>query len=399
MSEPDFSRPPEEVTRFLAAKGVKPSWSWRDFSFDEHAHAFTVAKSAGFDILQDIKGELEKAIAGHMDFEEFRKNLEPLLKAKGWWGQKHLPDPLTGEVKKVQLGSARRLRTIHWANTRTAYGAGQWERARRTREVLPYLVYVISTAEKKRPLHMSWVGTMLPVEHPWWSTHYPPSAWGCMCRVRQASQSEAEASGYVDDQPAPDDGYTSFTNRRTGEVVQVPRGVDPGWGQNPGQQRLKQASDLLAGKLDAMDAEARRIAAVDLSGSWLFRRFVAGEIPYDAASADIANVARGKLSVPFAVLPEAVAAALGADTRVLRLSLADAQRLAQAQAGAGGEAASDYAVVQRLLDQPESVETILSGVMLRGTVDGAAWRLQLRRDTEAAGAVFLESLTREPGGH
>ena len=94
-----FAKPPAEVLRFFDAKGVKPSFDWRDFSFEEHAHAFTVAKSAGYDILGDVKGALSKAIHERQDFADFRKELEPLLEAKGWWGKKIKRDPLTGEAK------------------------------------------------------------------------------------------------------------------------------------------------------------------------------------------------------------------------------------------------------------------------------------------------------------
>ena len=131
---------------------------------DEHAHAFTVAKSAGFDVLRDIHEALAKAIEERQDFSEFQKGLEPLLRAKGWWGKAPAIDPLTGKEKLVQLGSPRRLKTIYWANVNTAYAAGEWERTWRTRRVLPYLEYLISTAEHKRLEHLAWVGTVLPVE-------------------------------------------------------------------------------------------------------------------------------------------------------------------------------------------------------------------------------------------
>ena len=38
-------------------------------------------------------------------------------------------------------------------------------------------------------------GTLLPVDDPWWQTHYPPNGWGCKCWVRQVSRREAERLG------------------------------------------------------------------------------------------------------------------------------------------------------------------------------------------------------------
>ncbi|MGD0641465.1 MAG: hypothetical protein ABSC22_12015, partial [Roseiarcus sp.] len=110
-----FDHPPAEVQRYFDAKAIKPSFDWRDFSFDEHATAFTVAKSAGYDILGDVKDALSKAIRERQDFGEFAKGLEPTLKAKGWWGKALQVDPASGEERVVQLGSPRRLQTIYWA--------------------------------------------------------------------------------------------------------------------------------------------------------------------------------------------------------------------------------------------------------------------------------------------
>ncbi len=375
MADP-FAHPPNEVTRFLEAKGVKASWDWRDFSFDEHATAFTVAKSAGYDVLGDIKGALEKAIRDREDFEVFRDRLKPILQAKGWWGRKEVVDPVTGETKLVQLGSTRRLRTIYWANTRSAYGAGLWEKAQRTKRVLPFLIYVISTAEHKRELHLTWVGTVLPVDHPWWDTHYPPSAWGCMCRVRQVSEIEAEDLGYDPDADPPDDATYAWTNKQTGEVVRVPLGVDPGWGRNPGKVRHENVGKLLVDKIEAMDEETRRIAIEDLRGGWLTRRIVGGEVPFDPASTDVANVARGKLVAPVAVAPDGVAAALNLPSRVVSVSIADAAALAKAVPG--GLPA----------DWPEQLQTALdAGAVTRGgtSVFGVAIAgrlLRLRADAE-----------------
>ncbi len=397
MSDP-FATPPNEVLRFLRAKGIRPSWDWRDFSFDEHAAAFTVAKSAGYDILADVKGALDRAMADREDFEVFRDRLKPLLQAKGWWGEKLETDPATGEQKLVKLGSSRRLRTIYWANTRTAYGAGQWERAQRTKRVLPYFIYVESTATEKRPLHLTWVGTILPVDHPWWDDHYPPSAWGCMCRLRQISEYEAIKLGYDPDKPPPDDGLFYFwENKRTGEVARMPLGVDPGWGRNPGKVRQENVSNLLMGKLDAMDADSRRAAIADLAGSWLFRRMVAGDVPYDPASTDPANVARGKLTAPVSVLPDDLGRAIGATTRVVRLSVADAAKQFRQRRTRDGELSTPaeiYPIVQALIDRGEAIRQGDRDLVVQGDVDGAHWIAVLRRAETAPDEVYLKSFHR-----
>ena len=65
------------------------------------------------DLLADIRAEIDKAIAEGRTLRQFRKDLMPILQRRGWWGKKKMKDPLTGKVVSAQLGSPRRLRTIH----------------------------------------------------------------------------------------------------------------------------------------------------------------------------------------------------------------------------------------------------------------------------------------------
>ena len=104
--------PPAEAIRFFERKGYAIGFDWRDVWQHEHAAAFTVAKAMRVDILEDIRGAVETALKDGTTFADFKKNLEPTLAAKGWWGRKTMVDPLTGERKIVQLGSPRRLRII-----------------------------------------------------------------------------------------------------------------------------------------------------------------------------------------------------------------------------------------------------------------------------------------------
>lgn len=247
--------PPAEAIAYFRRKGYRISFSWQDVYAVEHARAFTVAKAMSLDILEDIRAAVDKAISEGVTFQEFRRSLEPTLQEKGWWGQKRITDPLTGEEREVQLGSPRRLRTIYDVNLRTAYAAGSWERIQRTKERRPYLRYVAILDGRTRPHHRGWHGTVLPADHPWWQTHYPPNGWGCRCSVQQLSERDLERFGYsVTDDP-PDTGLTrTWTNPRTGEIRRVPLGIDPGWDYNPGMAGEEHAARLLAEKVAAVDA-------------------------------------------------------------------------------------------------------------------------------------------------
>ena len=107
-----------------------------------------------------------------------------------------MTDPLTGETRIVQLGSLHRLRTIYDTNIRMAMAKGRWERIERVAQHRPWLRYVGVLDSRIRPEHAAWHGTVLPWDHPWWRTHYPPNGWRCRCTVIQLSDEELKEFGY-----------------------------------------------------------------------------------------------------------------------------------------------------------------------------------------------------------
>jgi SPP1 gp7 family putative phage head morphogenesis protein len=227
--------PPEEAIAYFRRKGLAEGFSWMDVWEAEHARAFTVAKAMSREILEDIRAEVDRALAEGRTLAQFREALTPVLQAKGWWGRQEATDPQTGETRPVQLGSPRRLRTIYEVNVRTAHQAGRWERIQRVKASMPYLRYTAVMDGRTRPEHRAWHGTVLPVDDPWWDVHYPPCGWNCRCTVTQMSERTLERRGYaVTERPAAFPARP-FTNRRTGEVTTVPGGIDPGWAYNVGK--------------------------------------------------------------------------------------------------------------------------------------------------------------------
>jgi len=250
MSEPRYNfnpGPAPEVVRHIEQKGLRPSFDWRDVWAEEHAIAFTVAKSTGFDILEDIHEAIHAAVELGQPFEQFRTQLEPRLRARGWWGRREVTDPATGEVKLAELGSRRRLRIIYEANMRSARAAGQWERAQKTRRMLPFFLYRLGPSRQHRPQHVAWDGLILPVDDPFWDTHYPPNGWGCKCWLRQISRREAARLGGPG--AAPDITWRDYHNPRDGRTYRIPDGIDPGWHTNPGKARAAATLGRLVQKM------------------------------------------------------------------------------------------------------------------------------------------------------
>lgn len=366
MEAPEiFKTAPREVARYFDAKDSRPTFDWRDIAPEEHAFTFTVAKSSGFDILDDIRAGLTDAITNRVPFDQFRQNLTPLLVSKGWWGQKLAIDPETGEEQLVQLGSPRRLKTIYWANTRTAFAAGEWERTQRTKDFLPFLVYELSTAERKRLEHKRWVGIVAPVDHPIWDRLYPPNGWGCKCRIRQITRREAIRLGWREDEPVAVITEKPWTNKRTGKTVMVPEGVDPGWDTNPGKLRAQNVSRFLNERVDAMPQARQRIAIDDIVQSPILTAMAEGKMP--------------KAFLPVAQLPARVAEEFDASSAVVRLSSDSIGHILHDH-HQRGLAVADIRSAISVLVRPSAVirRPGVNSVIVVGTANGEWWRLAVK---------------------
>ena len=322
------------------------------------------------DILEAVRGEVDRAIADGIAFGEFHESLEPRLRSLGWWGRQPMVDPETGEIRVVQLGSPRRLHTIFDTNLRTSYAAGRWERIQRVKESSPWLRYVAVQDSRTRPEHMAWHGTVLPVDHPFWRTHYPPNGWKCRCTVEQLSDRDLEEFGLSpSDGPPEGSGETRpWLNRRTGETARVPLGIDPGFSHNAGIANVgRDAADRLIRKIDAAPPALARAAVGIPWNTPLFRRHLSGASNGDWPVASVEDAA--------------LKSALGAKSGVVRLS---GETAAKQMVTHHDLAPADYALVQRILDEGElfterkrhaagflQVDGKIWSAVVKGTGDGS----------------------------
>lgn len=244
MAEKSDAIIPKEALAYLRAKKFATGFDHRDIWRDAHATAFTVAKAMQIDVLESIRDALDQALAEGRTFDQFRKDLTPTLQRLGWWGEQDEVDPVTGETRTVQLGSPRRLKTIYDTNMTIAYQSGQWQRIQRSKAAFPYLKYVLGPSKEHRPEHAAWAGTILPVDDPWWTTHRPRNGWGCQCDVVALTEIQAKREGISD---APPIKTRKWENARTGEIVNVPVGIDPGWDFNPGEVAHEEYSARIFG--------------------------------------------------------------------------------------------------------------------------------------------------------
>jgi SPP1 gp7 family putative phage head morphogenesis protein len=168
--------PPEKAIDYFKSKGFVFSWDWEEIWQDAHSRAFTVAKALRLDVLQTIRDELQKAFDEGMMLRDFQKDLEPKLKALGWWGKQTIGDE-TGATT-VQLGSPWRLQTIYDTNMSTSYMSGRWKEFIENTDDRPWFQYVAVMDSRTRPSHRALNGKVFRYDDPFWDSFWPPNDWG-----------------------------------------------------------------------------------------------------------------------------------------------------------------------------------------------------------------------------
>jgi SPP1 gp7 family putative phage head morphogenesis protein len=179
-----FGVKPERAIAYLEEKGMKISFDWHEVLDDAHNRAFTVAKAMKLDILQDLRDGVSKAMDEGLTFRDFQKNLEPTLRAKGWWGYKEVLNKATGELRMAQLGSPRRLEIIYEQNVQSIYSAGRYRSQMDFAKSRPYWMYVAVMDMRTRPTHAAMNGQIFRYDDEIWNSFYPPLDFRCRCRVR-----------------------------------------------------------------------------------------------------------------------------------------------------------------------------------------------------------------------
>ncbi|MEX3690123.1 phage minor head protein [Paraburkholderia sp. BR14263] len=250
-----FKMPPEQAIEYLKSKGVVVSDGWTDLWREAHSRAFTVAQSAGFDVAGDIRDALVKALEDGQPYEEFRKDVEPVLRAKGWWGK--AIDPETGEITKmypgttrpVEYGTPARLRLIYEQNLQTAYMAGRFRAMMAAADSHPFWQYTAVMDSRTRPAHAAMHGRVFRYDDVAWGVVFPPCGWGCRCRAIPLSYRDVERDGLTVESAAGHIEEVTVIDRR-GQPRLLPNGQpmtvrqirlpdmprpfrpDPGWDYN-----------------------------------------------------------------------------------------------------------------------------------------------------------------------
>lgn len=374
-----LNQPPEAAVEFFRAKGLELTWNWHDQWRDAHSRAFTVAKLARLDILQDIQDAVQRALDTGEAEAEFKKRMGALLQQKGWWGKKIVVGA-DGQAEVVQEGSPRRLSTIFRTNLQSAYMAGRWKQFAGEAAEAPYVQYIAIMDGRTRPAHAAFHGKVFRIDSPVWQVIAPPNGINCRCRIRNLSAAEmltqrlkAETDARIETRR--DVKIAPVTDRRTGELdpdkltrrgVSIPDPADPskrltlfpdaGFDYNPGAGPA--LGDLPARKLDAARPLLAAQVVRDLVRGPAFARW------YGHPEGDY----------PLVVLPDADAQSIGAMTHTGLLSSETAEKQAR--------------------EHPEM--TPAEYALAQDVIDGATAK---RKDSPASLVYIREEPSADAGGH
>jgi len=212
---------PEAAIEYFVGKTRIGTTHWTDVWRTAHARAFMVAGAASDALLKDFQDAIAQALIDGTTLADFRARFDEIVEARGWV-QPHEP--------------GWRASIIYETNLAMAYSAGEYRQLSDpdTLTAYPYWQYVHSGSLHPRRQHLAWNGLTLRADDPWWDSHYPPNGWRCGCRVRPMNGRGLSRQGKAGADIAPDEGTRPWRNPRTGEVSEVPVGIDPGFDYNPG---------------------------------------------------------------------------------------------------------------------------------------------------------------------
>ncbi len=104
-------------------------------------------------------------------------------------------------VLDVDLTKAQRDTAIR-NNVQVAYNRGRWTQQQQSSRIT-HLMYLTREDSKVRPTHAAINRVVLPKDHPFWRTHYPPNGFNCRCVAFGVDAEEAKRIGITDDKDIP----------------------------------------------------------------------------------------------------------------------------------------------------------------------------------------------------
>ena len=223
----------EEAIDFLRRRLALPGDRYEELIREIDAAATDRARGMSDALVRDILAAALDAIAEGGAFGAFLDDYSEAVVRHGW---------AAADDQETPYRAALAFRIM----TAQAYAAGRWRQIQRLKHVRPYLRYVhvdpLLTQAGSREEHAGWHGVILPLDHEWWLSHYPPNGWNCRCYAMSLAERDLARYGWsVRPEPPEDRTVIRFVRGRDGvrRPVETPAGIDPGFGYNVGVAGLR----------------------------------------------------------------------------------------------------------------------------------------------------------------
>ncbi len=364
--------PFREAVSFFREKARVPTQRWNDVWRGEHSQQFMVAGATSDALLRNFQDAIAKALERGTTLAEFRKDFDSIVDKHGW----------------SHTGSRNwRSRIIYETNLATSYSAGRYAQLTEpeTLAAFPFWQYKHSGSAHPRLQHLAWDGLTLRADDPFWATHYPPNGWRCGCRVVPRDAEDLRRVGKSGPDAAPPMQYRPWRDKVTGQVHQVPIGIDPGWDYNPGLAKAR-------GETTPVTSDPMQKLPLPSSPRAPDKGAPLPAVP--AALQAFLDKPEGSFSL--GELPEQLQKALGSDTREVMLSADDvAKQRGETGRSAGHPELEDkhYGLLPLLVRDPtvSLVNRDQRVLLLRRS--GGVW-MAVVKTTRAADENYLISFRR-----
>jgi hypothetical protein len=391
-TSPVFGQPFKEQVAFFKQKLNLPTEHYDDILHSQHDRAFIVAGAMKAELLTDLRESVRAAIEDGETLAQFRQRFNSIVKKNGWTGW-------AGEGSEV--GVAWRTKIIYATNLRTSHAAGRWQQMTDpdVMAMRPYWRYRHTTVEHPRMQHKQWDGLILPAKHEWFLTHYAPNGWGCNCRIETLSKRDFQKLGKSAPDKAPNDG-TYQTTARDGSIIELPNGVQYGWGHAAGatwhpdlnRYPYQIAKDYV--KENMKDGVFER---------WLKR--IDTQVKEEIAKPDYKDLPKEQIieklrkldrreEYPIAIIPEKFQKILGLNTQVLLFSEYDAVKQAYSRLDDKNFTIDAYQDVQHILEDPNQIvrETLQGNQQMTVWLQrGKHSYIAILQQTKTGKGLFLKS--------
>ena len=171
-----------EALRYAQQRKILLSDEFYSLDLKTRQMATTVSFLSSLEQIETVIKAVNKSIADGGTFKDFQK----LVEKEGIELPKHYLD------------------NVFRTNIQNAYGHGRWIQQNRNKAKRPYLMYSAINDSRVRPSHLALDKIVLPFDHPFWLTHYPPISFRCRCTVIALTEKQALKYGITPDDKLPE---------------------------------------------------------------------------------------------------------------------------------------------------------------------------------------------------